>query len=47
MDETLLLYTLQDIADQLRVHLMVKPLDDIVENAVKDIEELIDQFEED
>jgi len=42
-----LVYSLEDISNQLRVHLQASPLDDIVENAVEELEEIINNLSED
>lgn len=46
MDLNKLSYNLTDISNRLSVHLMVSPLDDIVKNAVDDLNEIIEELEE-
>ena len=38
-----LIDNLEEIADQLRVHMQASPLDDIIESALTDLEHTIDE----
>lgn len=41
MDMTEITYALEDITDQMRVHMMSSPLDDIIENCVAQLEDIL------
>jgi len=47
MDLDLLVSNLTDIAEELGHHMNMRPLDDIVENAKRELEELIEEIGED
>ena len=46
MDISQIIYKLEDISSSLRVHLMASPLDDIVEMAIEELDELLKECNE-
>ena len=47
MEKSQIIYQIEEITNSLRVHMIASPLDDIVETAIEELDELLKECNED